>query len=173
MTLYEWDKFISRLNLSSRTHNLLIRAYQKPNEFEMKYPTGKNKMVVWLAFREVVSYKDLKEAIETVHKKIERFGIRSYNEVMEELNKAEEAEKTKVWHLIKDGLPALGVPLSVECYDSVNNKLSVKYPVYYIKDPYDLSYKWVFFPAMERLCVLLPEYSEVKKWKYIERSDTE
>ena len=94
-------------------------------------------------------------------------------EVMKQLDKVEETEWTKVWHLMKDGLPALGVPLSVECYDSVNNKLSVKYPVYYIKDPYDLSYKWVFFPAMEGLCVLLPEYSEVKKWKYIERSDTE
>ena len=92
---------------------------------------------------------------------------------MKQLDKVEETERKKVWHLMKDGLPALGVQLSVECYDSVNNKLSVKYPVYYIKDPYDLSYKWVFFPAMEGLCVLLPEYSKVKKWKYIDRSDTE
>lgn len=173
MTLYEWDKFISRLNLSGRTHNLLIRSYREPNEFEMRYPTGKNKMAVWLAFREVVNYKDFKEVFETVYKKNEGFGVKSYEEVMKQLDKVEETEKTKVWHLMKDGLPALGVPLSVECYDSVNNKLSVKYPVYYIKDPYDLSYKWVFFPAMEGLCVLLPEYSEVKKWKYIDRSDTE
>lgn len=90
MTLYEWDKFISRLNLSVRTHNLLIRSYREPNEFEMKYPTGKNKMAVWLAFREVVNYKDFKEVFETVYKKIEGFGVKSYEEVMKQLDKVEE-----------------------------------------------------------------------------------
>ena len=118
------------------------------------------------------SENDFRE-LRAVYKKIDGFGYKSYKEVMEALDKVEEVEKKNVWNSIENGLPTTGVPLSVECYDSVYNKLSVKYPVYYIKDPYDLSYKWVFFPAMEGLCVLLPEYSEVKKWKYIERSDTE
>lgn len=172
MTFYEWDNFISKLNLSVRPHNLLLKSYRKPSESEMRYPSGKNKMSVWLAFNKVVNYKDFKEAIETVYKKIDGFGYKSYKEVMEALDKVEEVEKKNVWNSIENGLPTLGVPLSVKCYDSVNNKSSVKYPVYYIKDPYDLSFKWIFFPAMEGLCVLLPEYSEVKKWKYIDLSDT-
>ena len=35
-------------------------------------------------------------------------------EVMKQLDKVEETERPTVWHLMKDALPALRVPFSVE-----------------------------------------------------------
>lgn len=65
---------------------------------------------------------------------------------------------------IKYGLPPVGTPLIVRTFNKVENKHEIKYPVYYVKEPYENKYAWYFFPACEGICKLLPEYSEVVEW---------
>lgn len=86
---------------------------------------------------------------------------------MDEIKK----EKQPMWKKIEDGLPLAGIPLAVKTKPQVIedwNKPALKYPVYRIKDPYTFDWKWVFLPATEGMSVLLPEYSEVVEWAYIE-----
>lgn len=68
---------------------------------------------------------------------------------------------------IKDKKPPIGEPLIVQTYNSIENKSETKYPVYYLKEPYENKYAWYFFPACEGICKLLPEYSDVFCWKSI------
>lgn len=65
---------------------------------------------------------------------------------------------------IKDLLPPIGTPLIVRTFNKVEGKHEIKYPVYYVKEPYANKYAWCFFPACEGICKLLPEYSEVMYW---------
>lgn len=67
---------------------------------------------------------------------------------------------------IKDGLPPVGTTLIVRIFNSVVNKHEIKYPVYYVKEPYENKYAWYFFPACEGICKLVTEpiYLEVIEW---------
>ena len=65
---------------------------------------------------------------------------------------------------IKDGLPPVGTPLIVKTFNKINLRHEIKYPVYYVKEPYENEYALYFFPACEGICKLLPEYSEVMYW---------
>ena len=50
---------------------------------------------------------------------------------------------------IKDGLPPVVTPLIVRTFNKVENKHEIKYPVYYVKEPYENKYVWYFFPACD------------------------
>ena len=41
---------------------------------------------------------------------------------------------------IKDGLPPVSIPLIVRTFNKVENKHEIKYPVYYVKEPYSNKY---------------------------------
>lgn len=69
------------------------------------------------------------------------------------------------WNSVKEKSPPLGVPLMVKTYNIFDDIHEIKYPVYYVKDPYSMSLKWIFFPACEGISVLLPDYSDVLYWK--------
>lgn len=151
----EWRLFVNSLNLSNRLTHTLIRNLGCP------------------IFSEAVeSFKDSKDVLDGIKtlSVIRGFGSKSRKELEDKLTeKCSESERRNEnkWHNISDGLPNLGVPLMVETFNSLDHTTSIKYPVYYAKDPYGLNYKWYFFTALEGITVLLPEYSEIKKWKYI------
>lgn len=65
---------------------------------------------------------------------------------------------------IGDGMPPVGSPLIVKTFSRIDLEEEIKYPVYYVKEPYENKYAWYFFPACEGICKLLPEYSEVIEW---------
>lgn len=118
MNRIEWEKLIESLNLSFRTRNLLMRIDSE----------------------RIKNYQDLLGNID-ITKKIKGFGIHSFNELREKLEeKCREQKSIKGWKSISDGLPVTGVPLMVETCNSFDKKISIKYPVYYAKDPYDLNY---------------------------------
>ena len=74
---------------------------------------------------------------------------------------------------IKEGLPPVGIPLVVKTFSKIEQKYEIKYPVYYIKEPYSNEYAWYFFPACEGICKLLPEYSEVMYWATLVGGETD
>lgn len=74
---------------------------------------------------------------------------------------------------INDGLPPVGTPLIVKTFSQIDQKEEIKYPVYYVKEPYSNKYAWYFFPACEGICKLLPEYSLVMGWATLVDGETE
>lgn len=169
MERIKFERFIAELDLSVRSYNCIMRAYG--SIYGLNCPEADKENVKGALF-DVENYAELYNFLEKYGKCIRNLGKRSLEECFIAINKKIEDGDIVPHHrgkyiAISDKLPPLGVPLMVKTKNSMEGgSVSVKYPVYYAKEPYDNRYAWYFF-SVDGMSKLLPEYSEVIEWKEI------
>lgn len=133
---------INELDMSTRTHNVLVRAGFKTLEEVKEFAS-----------------KDIKW-----YEKINNLGPKSKEEVeylFEKYlsNAVENIEST--WIPISDKLPPVGSCIIVTVKDHIRNQLELRYPVWYMEKSYDRGYAFYFGEIGN---ILMPDISEVIAW---------
>lgn len=126
---------LNDLNLSIRAYNILKRA-------------GINTL------------EELRETSEIDLQKMRNMGPHTFNEVLKVRNNYSE-ENTFKWIPITEKLPPIGACIIVTVKDHYRHQLELRYPVWYMKKPYERGYAF-YFGDMNN--ILLPDISEVIAW---------
>ena len=136
---------INRLDMSIRTHNVLVRAGFKTLE-EVKEFASKD--IQW-------------------YKKINNLGPKSKKEVEYLFEKylSDKVENIEPkWIPISDKLPPVGKCIIVTVKDHIRKQLELRYPVWYMHKTYENGYGFYFGEIGN---ILMPDISEVIAWMSI------
>jgi len=158
----EYMDFLTELDLSVRSLRGLARAYEPYADWEESKLMSKEEKNAIRAIQDVETYEDLSDAVQKhLYRNI---GRKSVKEIVQKCGEmAKKDQDKRGMKSISKSVPIAGVPLMVKTKDE-SGRISVKYPVYYAKDPYSLEWRFWFFPALESPCALIKEYSEVIEW---------
>lgn len=133
---------INELDMSNRTHNVLVRAGFKTLE-EVKEFASKN--TKW--------YEEIRNLGPKSKLEVEYLFEKYLSNVVENIE--------PTWIPISDKLPPVGSCIIVTVKDHIRNQLELRYPVWYIEKIYDRGYAFYFGEIGN---ILMPDISEVIAW---------